>query len=62
MATIGQITPDLSSPTAKVVVVIAGCLVLYVAFKVGGFILKILFGLVGLALLGGAIWWFFFRH
>ena len=58
---IGQ-TTNISSPVAKVIIVIAGLLVLYVAFKVGAFILKILFGLVGLALLGGVIWWFFFRH
>jgi hypothetical protein len=31
--------------------------VLYVAFKIGFVILKIVLGLAGLALLGGASWW-----
>jgi hypothetical protein len=61
---ISQITSGWSSDSglARVVMVAAGCLVLFVAFKVGHFLLKILFGLAGLALLGGSIWWFFFRH
>jgi len=48
----------MSSPAVQVAVVVAGCLVLYVAFKIGFVILKIVLGLAGLALLGGAIWWF----
>jgi hypothetical protein len=61
---ISQITSSWSSASdlAKVVMVLAGCLVLFVAFKVGGFILKILFGLAGLALLVGSFWWFFSRN
>ena len=35
-----------------------GLLALFVAFKVGRFIFKVLFGLVALALLAGAVWWF----
>jgi hypothetical protein len=62
MDIINQSSTNLSSPVAKVIVVIAGCLVVYAAFKVGSFILKIVFGLAGLALLGGAIWWFFLRQ
>jgi uncharacterized membrane protein YGL010W len=41
-----------------VAVLVAGCLVLYVAFKIGFVILKMALGLVALALLGGATWWF----
>jgi hypothetical protein len=64
MDSINQITSSWSSSSTaiKVAVVVAGCLVLFVAFKVGHIILKMLFGLIGLALLGWAIWWFFFRH
>ena len=47
----------MSSPAVQVAVVVAGCLVLYVAFKIGFVILKIVLGLAGLALLGGASWW-----
>jgi hypothetical protein len=62
MVLIGQITTSLSSPVVQVAIVVAGCLVLFMVFKVGYFILKMALGLVGLALLGGAISWFFFRN
>jgi hypothetical protein len=58
MIYIGQITTSMSSPAVQIAAVVAGCLVLYVAFKIGLVILKILLGLVALALLGGATWWF----
>lgn len=58
MVHIGQITTSMSSPVVQIAVVVAGCLVLYVAFKIGFVILKIALGLVALALLGGATWWF----
>jgi uncharacterized membrane protein YGL010W len=54
----GQISANMSSPAVQVAVVVAGCLVLYVAFKIGFVILKIVLGLAGLALLGAACWWF----
>jgi hypothetical protein len=57
MVHIGQITTSMSSPAVQVAVVVTGCLVLYVAFKIGMVILKIVLGLAGLALLGGASWW-----
>ena len=59
MLHIGHISATVSSPAVQVAFVVAGCLVLYVAFKLGFVILKIILALVGLALLGGAIWWFF---
>ena len=40
------------------VIVAAGCLLLYVAVKIGYVILKVVLGLAALALLGGPIWWF----
>jgi hypothetical protein len=58
MIHIGQISANMSSPAVQVAVVVAGCLALYVAFKLGFVILKIVLVLVGLALLGGASWWF----
>jgi hypothetical protein len=63
MDSLNQITSSWSSSSTlvKVAMVAAGCLVLFVAFKVGHIILKLLFGLVGLALLGWAVWWFCFR-
>jgi uncharacterized membrane protein YGL010W len=53
----GQISANMSSPAVQVAVVAAGCLVLYVAFKIGFVILKIVLGLASLALLGGTSWW-----
>jgi hypothetical protein len=41
MIHIGQISANMSSPAVQVAVVVAGCLVLYVAFKIGFVILKI---------------------
>lgn len=56
----GQFILDLSSPATRVLVVVAGLLALYLAFKIGYFILRMLLALAGLALLGGFIWWIFF--
>ena len=64
MNSVNEITSTWSSGSTpvKVAMVIVGCLVLFVAFKVGHIVLKLLFGLAGLALLGVGVWWFFFRH
>jgi hypothetical protein len=58
----GQITSNLSSPAAKVVFIVAGCIALYLAIKIGHFLLRILFGLAGLVLIGLVIWWVFNRQ
>jgi len=55
MAFIGQITTNLTSPVVQVAMLAAGAIALFVAVKIGGFILKML---LGLAVLGGVIWWF----
>jgi hypothetical protein len=61
---IGQITTHMFSPVVQVAVLVVGCLAVYVAFKIGIAILKIVLGLVGIMLLVGAIWWFIsgFNH
>jgi hypothetical protein len=45
----------------KVVLVVLGLLALFLAIKFAHFILKTVFVLVGLALLGGAVWLIFFN-
>jgi len=55
MAFFGQITTNMASPVIQVAMVVAGGLVLLVAVKIGGFILKMF---LGLALLGGLFWCF----
>jgi hypothetical protein len=64
MDAIGQINSYWSSASGavRVGIVVAGCLVFFVALKLGGFILKILLGLVGLVLIGGAVCWFLTRQ
>ena len=60
MVLLAQIT-SMSSPAVQAAMVAAGCVVLYVAAKIGYVILKIILGLAGLALLGGAVWWCFLK-
>ena len=50
------------SPILKVAIVLGGVIALFVAIKVGEVVMKLLFGLIGLALLAGAGWWFFVRQ
>jgi hypothetical protein len=50
------------SPAMKAAVVLGGIIALVVAMKVGQVMIRLLFGLIGLALLGGAAWWFLVRH
>ena len=49
------------SPAFKVLMALCGIIALFVAIKVGQVMFRLLFGLVGLALLGGAVWWFLVR-
>jgi hypothetical protein len=58
MLFIAQIPASLPASVVQVAIVAVGCLLLYVAIKIGHVILEMLLGLAGLALLGGAIWWF----
>jgi hypothetical protein len=50
------------SPIMQVAIVLGGILALFVAIKLGQVLIRLLFGLVGLALIGGAIWWFLGKH
>jgi hypothetical protein len=58
----GQFDLTLPAPVAKVIVVLVALLALYLAVKIGHFLLKILFSMVGLLLLAGLVWWFWFKH
>jgi hypothetical protein len=50
------------SPILKAVVVVGGLIALCVAVKVGQLVVRLLFGFIGLALIGAAVWWFLVRH
>ena len=50
------------SPAWQAATVLGGMFALFVAIKVGHVMLRLIFGLLGLAILGGAVWWFVMRH
>jgi hypothetical protein len=58
MDILAQITVSEFSPALKVVTVLGGVIALFVAVKVGKVIIRLLFGLIGLALLAGLVCWF----
>jgi hypothetical protein len=39
-----------------------GVVALFLAIKIGHAIFRLVFGLIGLAAIGGAVWWFFLKH
>ena len=45
-----------------IVIAVIGVLALFVAIKITRAILRLVFGLIGLAAIGGAVWWFFMQH
>lgn len=49
------------SSGGKAVLALAGLVALFIALKVGRLMVKMFLVLVGLALLGGAAWWFLMR-
>jgi hypothetical protein len=60
MEILAQTTSD-GIGALKISSVILGILAIYVAFKVVKMFLKLLFGVLGVALLGAAAWWFLLR-
>ena len=58
----GQMTMSELSPAWQAATVLGGMFALFVAIKVGQVMLRLLFGLLGLAILGGAGWWFLMRQ
>lgn len=52
-----QLTQSGLPPWAIAGLVVAGLVVLYVAFKLGKLVLRLLLGLLVLGLIGAAIWW-----
>ena len=58
----GQIPANEQSVVWLLAIAVAGVVAIYAAIKIAHFILKLAFGLIGLALVAGAVWWFFLRH
>jgi hypothetical protein len=61
MNILGQITLSGFSPALKVAMVLVGIFALFVAIKVGQVMIRLLFGLLALALLAGSVWWLLAR-
>jgi len=62
MITFGQTAVGELSTGWIAVLAVVRVIGLLVAIKVGKVILKLIFGLISLALLAGVGWWFFLRH
>jgi hypothetical protein len=50
------------NPGALVVMGVAGVVAIFLALKIGHFVIRMLFGLAGLALLAGGVAWLFLHH
>jgi hypothetical protein len=46
----------------KAATVLGGIIALFIAIKFGQVLIRLLFGLIGLALLSGAVWWLLVSH
>jgi len=57
-----QITTSEFSPALKVATVLGGIAALFVAARAGRVLIELLFGVLGLTILGGAAWWFLLKH
>jgi hypothetical protein len=62
MDMIEQIKAGLFSHGSMAVIAVVGVLALILAMKVAHFIIRLVLGLIALAAIGGAAWWFFLRH
>jgi hypothetical protein len=57
-----EILQQIMTSHPKVVIAVLGVVTLFLAMKFGRVILKLVFGLVGLAVIVGGVWWFGFNH
>ena len=57
-----NIFEQLKGSNLTLVIVGVGVVALFLALKIGHVVLKFVFGLIGLAAIVVAVWWFFLRH
>jgi hypothetical protein len=57
-----DIFEQLKGSNLMVVIAVVGVVALFLAIKIGHFILRLVFGLIGLAVIAGAVWWLFLKH
>ena len=62
MEMIEQLKAGLLSHSSMAVVAVIGIVALILAIKVAHLIIRLVLGLIALAAIGAAVWWFFLRH
>ena len=53
---------QLKASNPMLIIAVVGVVALFLAIKIGHAILRLVFGLIGLAAIVGAVWWFFLKH
>jgi hypothetical protein len=61
MDMIEHIKAGLFTHSSMAVIAVVGIVALILAMKIAHFIFKLILGLIALAAIGGAVWWFFLR-
>ena len=59
---IEQLKTGLFSHGSMAVIAVVGIVALILALKVAHFIIRLILGVIALAAIGGAVWWFFLRQ
>ena len=59
---IEQLKTGLLSHGSMAVIAVVGIVALILALKVAHFIIRLILGVIALAAIGGAVWWFFLRQ
>ena len=62
MDMIEQLKTGLFSHGSMAVIAVVGIVALILALKVAHFIIRLILGVIALAAIGGAVWWFFLRQ
>jgi hypothetical protein len=62
MDMIEQLKTGLLSHGSMAVIAVIGIVALILALKVAHFIIRLILGVIALAAIGGAVWWFFLRQ
>jgi hypothetical protein len=62
MDIIEQLKAGLFSHSSMAVIAVVGIVALILAIKIAHFLTRLLLGLIALAAIGGAVWWFFIRQ
>jgi hypothetical protein len=57
-----EIVEQLKASNPVLIIAVVGVIALFLAIKIGHAILRLVFGLIGLAAIVGAVWWFFLKH